>query len=114
MEYFDLGSYSFPVTTSSKEAQMWFDRGLMWIYGYNHDEAEFCFEQSIRLDPGCAMSYWGIGYAIGPNYNKTWADFSLEDKQKCIDKSKSSLETAMKIKGLVKTFSSYIPLSVTI
>ena len=100
MEYFDLGSYSFPVTTSSKEAQMWFDRGLMWIYGYNHDEAEFCFEQSIRIDPGCAMSYWGIGYAIGPNYNKTWADFSHEDKQKCIDKSKSSLETAMKIKGL--------------
>ena len=49
MEYFDLGSYSFPVTTSSKEAQMWFDRGLMWIYGYNHDEAEFCFEQSDHI-----------------------------------------------------------------
>ena len=32
MDYFDLGDYSFPVTTNSKDAQLWFDRGLMWIY----------------------------------------------------------------------------------
>jgi len=43
MDYFDLGDYSFPVTTNSEDAQLWFDRGLMWIYGYNHEEAIFLF-----------------------------------------------------------------------
>ncbi len=38
-EYYDLGGHSFPVTTSSAEAQLWFDRGLLWTYGYNHEEA---------------------------------------------------------------------------
>ena len=36
--YFDLGGYSFPVTTQSTEAQTWFDRGILWTYGYNHEE----------------------------------------------------------------------------
>ena len=35
MEYYDLGIYSRPVSTSSNEAQKWFDRGLAWTYGYN-------------------------------------------------------------------------------
>jgi len=37
MEYYDLGSYGSPVTTSSAEALTWFDRGLVWLYGYNHE-----------------------------------------------------------------------------
>ena len=100
MTYFDLGTYSFPVTTVSKEAQIWFDRGLMWIYGYNHSEAEYCFEKSLKYDPECAMSHWGIAYAVGPNYNKTWSDFPEEEKQICIEKSALSIQLAKKIQGL--------------
>ena len=100
MSYFDLGTYSFPVSTVSTESQIWFDRGLMWIYGYNHAEAEYCFNQSIKFDPNCAMAYWGIGYAVGPNYNKTWDDFSEEDKQACLEKSRSSINIAKEISGL--------------
>src|SRR6056297_3497813 len=70
--YFDLGGHSFPVTTQSTEAQTWFDRGLLWTYGYNHEEAVTCFERAIDADPDCAMAHWGAGYAAGPNYNMPW------------------------------------------
>lgn len=73
--YYDLGDHTFPVTTASDEAQVWFDRGLLWTYGYNHEEAVACFRRAIAADPGCAMAHWGLGYAVGPNYNMPWALF---------------------------------------
>ena len=100
MDYFDLGDYSFPITTNSKDAQLWFDRGLMWIYGYNHEEAIFCFDKAIEIDENCAMAYWGVSYAVGPNYNKKWMDFSEKDKSNCVDRSKESLITAKSISNL--------------
>lgn len=75
---YDLGGHTCPVTTSSAEAQLWFDRGLVWTYGYNHDEAVACFQQATKADPGCAMAHWGVAYAAGPNYNLPWA---LRDEQ---------------------------------
>jgi tetratricopeptide (TPR) repeat protein len=76
---FDLGSYSRKVSTLSAEAQTWFDRGLLWTYGYNHEEALRCFERATKVDPRCAMAWWGIAYAAGPNYNKQWAAFDAQD-----------------------------------
>jgi tetratricopeptide (TPR) repeat protein len=73
-DYFDLGSYSRKVTGSSR-AQIWFDRGLVWAYAFNHEEAAACFERAAAADPGCAMAYWGLAYAFGPNYNKPWEAF---------------------------------------
>ena len=70
--YFDLGGYNRPVTTTSQDAQQWFDRGLNWTYGYNHGEAIACFRKAIEADPNCAMAYWGVAYASGPNYNLPW------------------------------------------
>lgn len=58
-DYFDLGNHTMPVTTNSAEAQLWFDRGLLWTYGYNHEEAVRCFQMAANADPGCAMAYWG-------------------------------------------------------
>ncbi|AXT25893.1 hypothetical protein D1823_04440 [Ruegeria sp. AD91A] len=77
-EYYDLGSYSCPGTTSVPEAQLWFDRGLNWTYGYNHEEAVVCFQRAAEHDPQCAMAYWGVAYAAGPNYNLPW---DLQDEQ---------------------------------
>ena len=74
-DYYDLGSYSCPITTASADAQLWFDRGLLWTYGYNHQEAVECFRRAAAADPGCAMAYWGIAYAAGPNYNMPWELF---------------------------------------
>ncbi len=75
---YDLGTHTCPVSTLSAEAQLWFDRGLVWTYGYNHDEAVACFQKAVEHDPACAMAHWGVAYAAGPNYNLPW---ELQDDQ---------------------------------
>ena len=83
MTYYDLGAYSRIITTTSPDAQQWFDRGLNWIYGFNHGEAIACFQEALKCDPKCAMAYWGVAYAAGPNYNMPW------DHQDPIGKAKA-------------------------
>jgi tetratricopeptide (TPR) repeat protein len=65
----NLGTYSRAVTTTSAEAQAYFNQGLRLIYAFNHDEAVRAFARAIELDPACAACYWGAGEALGPNYN---------------------------------------------
>ena len=73
MDYpYELGAYSRKVTTTSADAQGWFDRGLNWCFGYHHEEAVACFEKALERDPNCAMARWGVAYAVGPNYNFPW------------------------------------------
>ncbi len=93
-DYFDLGDYSFPVTTSSADAQLWFDRGLAWCYGFNHEEAVACFDKALAADPGCAMVRWGIAYATGPNYNKPWEDFGELEFPPCLERVRSESRAA--------------------
>ena len=93
--YYDLGSYSRPITTASREAQSWFDRGLMWTYGYNHEEALRCFDKAAKADPGCAMAQWGIAYASGPNYNKQWAAFDALDLRNSLELARTATERAL-------------------
>ena len=95
MEYYDLGSYGRPVTTSSAEAQTWFDRGLVWLYGYNHEEAIVCFEKAIEYDANCAMAHWGVAYAIGPNYNKPWDDFEPDEKPEALTLAQNAVTAAL-------------------
>ncbi|KAJ9482960.1 hypothetical protein VN97_g10459, partial [Penicillium thymicola] len=95
--YYDLGSYGRPVTTSSAEAQMWIDRGLIWAHSFNHGEAVRCFERAAESDPNCAMALWGVAYATGPNYNKAWRYFDPEDRQASIKKVKDILVRASKL-----------------
>ncbi len=63
----NLGTHHHAVTTHSPLAQRYFDQGLRLIYAFNHDEAVRAFKEAARLDPNCAMAYWGIGVALGPN-----------------------------------------------
>jgi tetratricopeptide (TPR) repeat protein len=71
-DYYDLGDYRRTISTSSPDAQLWFDRGLNWTFGFNHEEAVSCFTKALEADPDCPMAYWGIAYAAGPNYNLRW------------------------------------------
>ncbi len=77
--YYDLGRFQRVVSTKSVEAQQWFDRGLIWSYGFNHGEAVECFKCAVKIDPDCAMAYWGLAYALGPNYNKPWEVFDKQE-----------------------------------
>jgi tetratricopeptide (TPR) repeat protein len=93
-DYYDLGSYSRTISTSSSEAQLWFDRGLTWTYGFHHEEAIECFNKALEYDPDCVMAHWGIAYASGPNYNKKWIDFEDEEKQACLDAANGLVRSA--------------------
>jgi len=82
--YFDLGTYSRPITTTSEDAQLWFDRGLNWCYAYNHEESVRCFEKVLEFDENCAMAYWGIAYADGCNYNRPWEDYARGERNRAL------------------------------
>jgi tetratricopeptide (TPR) repeat protein len=64
-----LGSFHRPITTSSKDAQQYFDQGMRLLWGFNHDESARSFAHAALLDPQCAMCYWGLALTVGPNYN---------------------------------------------
>ncbi len=81
---FDLGTYSRPITTTSPQSQLWFDRGLNWCYGFNHEEAERCFRRAIDADATCAMAWWGIAYVAGPFINRTWEAYKEPERQKVL------------------------------
>ena len=66
---FDLGTWHHPITTTSPEAQRYFDQGLILCYGFNHAQAIASFTEATKIDPNCAMAYWGIALAYGPNIN---------------------------------------------
>jgi hypothetical protein len=85
--YYDLGPYSRHISTTSADAQQWFNRGLIWCYGFNHEEAAECFEKACISDPHCAMTYWGLAYALGPNYNKPWEYFDEKDFAETVKRS---------------------------
>ena len=95
-DYYDLGDYSRAGVSDNPEAQKWFDRGLNWTYGYNHEEAIVCFRHAVAADPDCALAHWGIAYATGPNYNYHWEHFTPEIKQTCLDVVDESLSAAEK------------------
>ena len=69
---FNTGTYSFKVSTKSIDAQLWFNRGLIWAYGFHWEEAVTCFKESVKADPDCAMGWWGVAYSVGPEYNRMW------------------------------------------
>jgi hypothetical protein len=69
-----IAPYRREVTTSSQEAQRYFDQGLALVYAFNHDEAIRSFRRATELDPGCAMAWWGLAYANGPHINKPAVD----------------------------------------
>ena len=65
----DLGTLTYKITTRSPEAQRYFDQGLRLTYGFNHAEAQRAFRKAQRLDPDCAMCFWGEALVLGPNIN---------------------------------------------
>jgi tetratricopeptide (TPR) repeat protein len=67
--YTDLGDYHYAIGTTEPLAQQYFDQGLRLYYAFNHQEAIRAFREAQRLDPECAMCWWGEALAWGPNIN---------------------------------------------
>ena len=65
----NLGTHTFPVSTSHADAQRFINQGVNLAYGFNHAEARRAFKEAARLDPALAMAYWGQALVLGPNIN---------------------------------------------
>ena len=65
----NLGTHHHPITTDNPETQKYFDQGINLLFGFNHAEAIRSFREAARLDPNCAMCWWGVAFALGPNIN---------------------------------------------
>jgi tetratricopeptide (TPR) repeat protein len=64
-----LGDHHHPISTRNRAAQALFDQGVRLLFGFNHAEAIRSFREAARLDPACAMCWWGVAFALGPNIN---------------------------------------------
>jgi len=64
-----LGDHGHPISTRNAQTQTLFDQGVNLLFGFNHAEAIRSFREAARLDPDCAMCWWGVAFALGPNIN---------------------------------------------
>jgi len=64
-----LGTLSLRITTFSSAAERFFNQGYRLAWAFNHDEARRAFRKAQRLDPDCAMCFWGEAWVLGPNIN---------------------------------------------
>ena len=94
-EYYDLGSHFMTINTSSHEAQLWFDRDLVWCYGYHHEEAIACFERALKADPDCAMARWASPMHWVRTTNKPWPLFDPSDKAQSLGRAHAETQTVL-------------------
>jgi predicted Zn-dependent protease len=85
----NLGKHQFPVTTKSKEAQLFINQGLNLSFAFNHAEAGRAFREASRLDPQLAMAYWGEALVLGPNINAAMDPNSEPKAHELIQKARA-------------------------
>ena len=113
--YDDLGDHHRAITTSSKEAQRYFDQGLILLFAFNHDEAIRSFREATKRDPECLAAWWGIALANGPHINNPTLDPEHENAAlealeiaKGFTSGKSGIEVEL-VQALTKRYSSSHP-----
>lgn len=104
-----LDVIDYPITTKSTEAQKYFNQGIALSYGFNHAEAARSFYYATKLDPECALCYWGFAYVLGPNYNAGMEPDNYERAYKAIQKAvqlsgKASKKEKALINALAKRY----------
>lgn len=85
-----LDAVNYPITTKDTLVQRYFNQGMTLAYGFNHAEAARSFYYATKLDPECAMAFWGYAYVLGPNYNAGMED---DNYQRAYD----AIQTAIKL-----------------
>jgi tetratricopeptide (TPR) repeat protein len=83
----NLGNFHHPITTNSPLAQRYFDQGLTLMYSFNHGGAARSFREAARLDPNCAMAYWGAAIVLGPNINAPMAEETVHEAYSALQKA---------------------------
>jgi len=83
-----LDAVNYPITTKDTLVQRYFNQGMTLAYGFNHAEAARSFYYATKLDPNCAMAFWGYAYVLGPNYNAGMEDDNYQRAYEAIQKAK--------------------------
>jgi len=84
-----LGTISYKITTANERAQAYFDQGLRLAYAFNHGEAQRAFRMAQKLDPDCAMCFWGEALVLGPNINLPMQDDAVASAYAAAQKAKA-------------------------
>src|ERR1700749_2172026 len=84
-----LGSITHKVTTTNEGAQAYFDQGVRLAYAFNHGEAQRAFRKAERLDPDCAMCFWGEALVLGPNINLPMQEGAIAPAYAAAQKAKA-------------------------
>lgn len=92
--YDNLGSHHHPIATSWPEAQKYFDQGLTLSYAFNHAEAIRAFRQAAEIDQSCAMCYWGVAFALGPNINAPMTEDAATEAFQAIEQARQRASSA--------------------
>lgn len=106
-----LGTISTKITTANERAQAYFDQGLRLAYAFNHAEAQRAFRMAQKLDPNCAMCFWGEALVLGPNINLPMPEdavapaYAAAQKAKALSAQASPRERAL-IDALVTRYGS--------
>jgi tetratricopeptide (TPR) repeat protein len=64
-----LGYAGVQPDTASKDAVAWFKQGVRLVWAFDEAEAVRSFQMAQRLDPNCALCFWGEAWARGPTIN---------------------------------------------
>jgi tetratricopeptide (TPR) repeat protein len=84
-----LGPVTYKITTASAPAQNYFNQGMRLAYAFNHGEAQRAFRKAQKLDPECAMCFWGEALVLGPNINLPMQDDAVAPAFAAIEKAKA-------------------------
>jgi tetratricopeptide (TPR) repeat protein len=89
-----LGSIDYKITTASAAAQAYFDQGLRLTYAFNHGEAQRAFRKAQKLDPACAMCFWGEALVLGPNINLPMQEDAVAPAFAAIERARALIANA--------------------
>jgi tetratricopeptide (TPR) repeat protein len=84
-----LGAHRHRISTKNPQTQQFFDQGVNLLFGFNHAEAIRSFREAARLDPDCAMCWWGMAFALGPNINLPMPDDAVAPAWAALQRAKA-------------------------
>ena len=84
-----LGAHRHPISTRNAKTQVYFDQGINLLFGFNHAEAIRSFREAARLDPDCAMCWWGVAFALGPNINLPMPDDAVAPAWRALERARA-------------------------
>ena len=101
-----LGEHHYAISTDVPLAQQYFDQGLRLTYAFNHAEAVRAFEEAARLDPACAMCFWGKALALGPNINAPMDSASGAAAYEAIQSARAASNATERERALIEALAS--------